>query len=131
MSPPGNAAAPGDAPRANGSNNEMGDQPTSTVAEDLRRRRDAADRMPPMLCGHRDPLDCLAGHDEDDLDEDGDPCGAAGDGMVRLVLVIDPRGGPHTVTRERVAEVREHLVAHGAAAPWIDGLLRAIWGIAS
>jgi hypothetical protein len=26
----------------------------------LRRRREAANRLPPMRCGHRDPLHCLA-----------------------------------------------------------------------
>lgn len=26
------------------------------------RRRQASYRLPPMECGHRDPLDCLAGH---------------------------------------------------------------------
>lgn len=32
-------------------------QPTATLSQELRARRDAADRCPPMPCGHRDPLD--------------------------------------------------------------------------
>jgi hypothetical protein len=28
------------------------------LAKQLRRRREASRRLPPMPCGHRDPLDC-------------------------------------------------------------------------
>ncbi|MFI1449069.1 hypothetical protein [Streptomyces virginiae] len=31
-----------------------------TVPQQLRRRREAAYRCPPLDCGHRDPLDCAA-----------------------------------------------------------------------
>ncbi|MGW7107000.1 hypothetical protein ACWGHU_12665 [Streptomyces xanthophaeus] len=31
-----------------------------TVPQQLRRRREAAYRCPPLPCGHRDPLDCAA-----------------------------------------------------------------------
>ncbi|MFF1743531.1 hypothetical protein [Streptomyces mirabilis] len=33
---------------------------TSSTPEQLRRRREAADRMEPMTCGHQDPFDCQA-----------------------------------------------------------------------
>jgi hypothetical protein len=32
--------------------------PGADVPAQLRRRREAADRLPPRSCGHRDPLDC-------------------------------------------------------------------------
>ena len=32
-------------------------RPNGLAGDDLRRRRDAADRLPPMACGRRDPLD--------------------------------------------------------------------------
>ncbi|MFD3698502.1 hypothetical protein ACFWUZ_20525 [Streptomyces sp. NPDC058646] len=32
----------------------------TTVAQQLRQRREASYRCPPMDCGHRDPLDCAA-----------------------------------------------------------------------
>lgn len=34
--------------------------PADAIALQLRRRRAAAYRCPPMDCGHRDPLDCVA-----------------------------------------------------------------------
>jgi hypothetical protein len=123
--PPGDAAARAGNPGGR-TDHHQADEAETTVAEDLRRRRVAADRLPPMPCGHRDPLECLAGHDDG-----GDERGDQGDGMVRLTLVIDLRGGPHQVTRERVAQVREQLAAAGASAAWIDGVLRAIWGNAA
>jgi len=32
----------------------------ATIPVQLRNRREAALRLPPMACAHRDPLDCLA-----------------------------------------------------------------------
>jgi hypothetical protein len=34
----------------------------SDLASQLERRRDAAARLPPLPCGHRDPIICLARH---------------------------------------------------------------------
>ncbi len=33
-----------------------------TLAEQVRARRAAAQRLPPLPCGHNDPIECLAGH---------------------------------------------------------------------
>jgi hypothetical protein len=38
-----------------------GTKATLAVAADMRRRRDAAGRLPPLASGYRDPLDALAG----------------------------------------------------------------------
>ncbi|MFE3580567.1 hypothetical protein [Streptomyces vinaceus] len=37
-----------------------GATPPPDLADQLRRRREAAYRCPPLPCGHRDPLDCLS-----------------------------------------------------------------------
>lgn len=34
------------------------EQPEDSLIQQLRRRREAAWRLPSMPCGHRDPLDC-------------------------------------------------------------------------
>jgi hypothetical protein len=31
---------------------------TPSIPDQLRRRREASYRLPPLPCGHRDPLDC-------------------------------------------------------------------------
>lgn len=71
---PGNARSP-DPRRRNGPDQDLGQrQPPQTdtssvadvpgedekddIAAQLRRRREASWRLPPMPCGHRDPLDC-------------------------------------------------------------------------
>jgi hypothetical protein len=33
-------------------------QAAGDIAAQIRRRRTAADRLPPLPCGHRDPVDC-------------------------------------------------------------------------
>ncbi|MEU4950021.1 hypothetical protein [Streptomyces lavendulae] len=37
---------------------EIATHPTETIATQIRRRRLAARNLPPLRCGHRDPLDC-------------------------------------------------------------------------
>lgn len=34
---------------------------TESLRDQLARRREAALRMPPLACGHRDPMDCRDG----------------------------------------------------------------------
>ncbi|WP_327282282.1 hypothetical protein [Streptomyces sp. NBC_01205] len=56
----GNAKTPRLVSGASQEVSAAGGSTAATVPQQLRRRREAAYRCPPLPCGHRDPLDCAA-----------------------------------------------------------------------